>query len=187
MSSPSGDFRRYWLSTRTISGFGSSLIVGADEDRGDGPLHVDRLGNGEKARQLVQALAIAQPMARQRVERANLRRRSRHPRDPARDDAKLGDVGDRTVAEINLRDLHFGVVAVWSAPAERGRGLRRSPGTPEPRRCDTLSACDGDSDRRWRSSSSSWSLLNAQIRSTSAAPMDRAAMRSPIMRTSSAR
>jgi hypothetical protein len=41
---------------------------------------------------------IAQPVARQRFERADLRGRSRHPRNSARDDAKLADVGDRAVA-----------------------------------------------------------------------------------------
>ena len=63
-------------------GPGQRLIVGADEDRGDGPLHIDGLGSGEEACQFVQRLAIAEAMARQRVERADLRARPRHARDP---------------------------------------------------------------------------------------------------------
>ncbi len=53
MSVPSGDFRRFWLSTRTNFGLGDRLIVGADQDRGDGPLHVDgrrRSGTAARAR-----------------------------------------------------------------------------------------------------------------------------------------
>ncbi len=73
MSAPPGDFRRDWLSMRDHFGSRQQSIVGANEDRGDGPLHIDRSGNGEEARQLVQTLAIAEAMARQGVERADLR------------------------------------------------------------------------------------------------------------------
>ena len=56
--------------------FGKLLIIGADEDGSDRPLHIHGLGGGEEKCKLIQALAIAQPMARQRVEGANLRGRS---------------------------------------------------------------------------------------------------------------
>jgi hypothetical protein len=56
-----GDFR-----------LGDRLVVGTNENGGDGPLHIHRAGGREKACQLVQALAIAQPVPRERVESAHL-------------------------------------------------------------------------------------------------------------------
>ena len=97
MSVPSGDLRRFWLRTRTNSGLAIDLVVGADQHRRDRPLHVDRGGGGEEARELVQALAVAQAMPGERFESANLRARSGHARDAGRDETQLLDVGDRPV------------------------------------------------------------------------------------------
>ncbi len=54
--------------------------------------------------------------------------RSGHARDAARDDAKLVDVGDRVVAEIDLRELDFGVVTARQRPQNAGasRGVAQA-------------------------------------------------------------
>src|SRR6185295_5659694 len=54
-------------------GLREQLIVGANEDARYRALHVGRLGDGEKARELGQRLAILEPLLRQRIERPNLR------------------------------------------------------------------------------------------------------------------
>ena len=126
MSSPRGDFSRDSLRTRTNSRPGQHLIVGANDHGGDRALNFDRLGGGKQADQFVETLAIAQAMARQRVEGADLRARSGHARDPARDDAKLVDVGDRSMAQINLRDRDLGVVATGQRLQNASAALRAS-------------------------------------------------------------
>src|SRR6476646_917366 len=59
-------------------------------------------------------------MQGERIERANLGVRIAHPTDAERDCAKLGNVDDRMMSEIDLRDLH---VPVPNA-RERGDHLR---------------------------------------------------------------
>jgi hypothetical protein len=49
--------------------FGERLIIGANEDFGNGSLNINRLRRREQACQIVKILAIAQAMARERVER----------------------------------------------------------------------------------------------------------------------
>ena len=69
-SLPPVDFSRYLTQHARHFGFGEQLIVGANEDGGDGPLHVDRLGDREEARQLGEASRASLSRWRPRVSSA---------------------------------------------------------------------------------------------------------------------
>ena len=123
-----------WRSTR----------VGADQDAGDRGLDGPRPASGNRARQRVQALAIGQvvlapaPRARAPAPRTPFMRG-----DGRGDRAQLGDVGDRPVAQVDLRDPHVGVrradqrlqrarMALGAAQAGEHRGVRDVVGRRRP-------------------------------------------------------
>ena len=111
-------------------GLRQQLIVGADEDGGDGPLHVHRPGDREEAGQLIEALAIVQAMTPERVERPDLRGRPRScgpiPLATKRNSAtsSIGRRETNTSASLTRRRCRR------SAPAGYARAPRRSPGIP---------------------------------------------------------
>ena len=86
------------------------LIVGAEQNARNRQLNAARAGLREQARQVFQALAVSDPLARQRIQRAGLRFRVGHSRDARGDFAKLVRIGDRTMAQIHLRDVHIIVI-----------------------------------------------------------------------------
>ena len=86
------------------------LIVGAEQDARNRQLNAARPGLREQARQIFKALAVGDPLAGKRIQRAGLRFRVGHSRDARGDCAKLVRIGDRAMAQIHLRDVHVVVI-----------------------------------------------------------------------------
>ena len=102
------------------------LIVGAEQDACDRQLNAARSRLREQAGQIFQALAVGDPLARQRVQRTGLRFRVGHSRHPRGDGAKLVRIGDRPMAQIHLRDVHIVIVRARERTQNPRVGLRAS-------------------------------------------------------------
>ena len=120
MSSPSGDLSRVVRSASASSGRGSDSVVGADEHAGNRALHMHGRGGRKQSHQRLQAPAIGERLARQRVQRADLGLRSVHPRDVGGDAAHVVGIGQRPVAQVDLRQPHVVLVGA----GERTQGAR---------------------------------------------------------------
>ena len=86
--------------------------------------------------------------SRERVERAHLRRRAAHPRDAVVTSRNLVPVGDRPMAQVDLRDRARRRRRGSSAPASTRARPRRCRGRRAPPAFATLPACAGASCRR---------------------------------------
>ncbi len=129
-SLPSGDFSRCWRSERARSAARQHLGVGADQDAGDRALHLERTRVREQARDLLQALRVGQALLASVSRARTCAPAARHACDARGDGAQLAHVGQRPVAQVDLRDRDIVVVADSSARARCVRGPRRCPGRP---------------------------------------------------------
>ena len=145
----------------------------ADEYAGDRPLHGDRLGDGEEARQLVETVRIGDRLACQRVQRANLRFRlasraialvtTRSSPAPAMRPMMEVDLGHLDVPLVRARQRSEHAVAMLlAAETSQGSSVRRLTSStvirrwqPDRRSHPSGSACRPDRRRRRRSTAAS--------------------------------
>ena len=103
---------------------GERAIVGADQDARDRALHLTDFAAGTRA-QRVEALAVGEPQAGERVERAHLRLGGRSSARCRSATVRDSSLDERPVAQVDLRELHV-VVVGSSTRAARARDPPRS-------------------------------------------------------------
>ncbi len=150
-SLPSGDFSRCWRSERARSARASILVSERIRMPAIARCTSSDRASGNRPRDLLQALRIGQALPRQRLEGAHLRAGGGHARDARRDGAQFADVGQRSVAQVDLGDrdilvagtrqcLNGAFVGLGAAQArQHGRmrhvaGSRRARGQQLPRK-----------------------------------------------------